>query len=102
MAVEQASTLQWEIDQLVKTGVYPSEKDVLRDALRALYAVKPQMKRKMVAKAYAAGDISLGKVAEILGVCQEEARDVLREMGVSLHLGPETTEELTTDIANAV
>jgi predicted HTH domain antitoxin len=91
----------WEVNQLVKTGLYPHQQAVFRDALRALYTVKPQIKLKLIAFAYSNGEISLGRAAEILGVSQEEVKEILWETGISLHFGPETIAELQKDIANA-
>jgi len=97
----ETGTLQWEIDQLVKTKLFPDEQAVVRSALRALYVSQPKLKRQMTIGAYTAGEISLGKAAEMLGVSHEEMKDILREEGAKIHLGPETTEELLQDAANA-
>ena len=51
--------------------------------------------------AYEAGDISLGKAAQMLGISQEEMKDVLREVGAAIHLGPRSVEELLEDASNA-
>ena len=53
----EASTLQWEIDQLVKARLFPDEQAVLRSALRALYESHPELRRRMVAGAYIAGEL---------------------------------------------
>jgi predicted HTH domain antitoxin len=55
----------------------------------------------MVISAYEAGDISLGKAAAMLGVSQEEMKDILREAVSEIHLGPQTAEELLEDARNA-
>jgi predicted HTH domain antitoxin len=99
--MSEMSTLQWEIDQLVKTELFPDESAVLRSALRALYSAQPHLKRQIVVRAYTAGEISLGKAAERLGVSHEEMKDILREEGTEIHLGPRTTDELLQDAAHA-
>lgn len=91
----------WTMDQLIKSGEYPDEYSVLRSALRALFQVNPQVKIRMIASAYRQGELSLGKAAELLGVSQEEAKEMLRESNTQLHLGPMTLEELQSDAANA-
>ena len=97
----ETSTLQWEINQLVKTKLFPDEQSVVRSALRALYVSQPMLKRQMTIRAYTAGEISLGKAAEMLGVSPEEMKDILREADAAIHLGPRTTEELLQDASNA-
>lgn len=100
-ALPQPDLTTWEIRQLVKAGVYPDERAALRGALRALFQARPDAKTKMIINAYEAGDISLGKAAQMLGISQEEMKDVLREVGAAIHLGPRSVEELLEDASNA-
>jgi len=99
--LEEPGLAIWEIKQLVRAGLYPDEQAALRSALRALFQAQPAIKTKMVVSAYEAGEISLGKAAELLGVCQEEMKEILREVGAEIHLGPRTAEELLKDAQNA-
>ncbi|MFH1563449.1 MAG: UPF0175 family protein [Nitrospirota bacterium] len=93
--------VDWEINQLVKTGIYSDKDAVLRSAVRSLFQVQPESKMKMVATAYKSGEISIGKSAEIMGVSQEEIKEIFREAGVKFHLGPSTIDELKKDVENA-
>ncbi|GAB4435403.1 MAG: hypothetical protein Kow0031_17170 [Anaerolineae bacterium] len=95
------SVSNWEVDQLVKTRLFPDEQAVVRSALRALFHQQPDLKRAMVVRAYTAGDISLGKAAELLAVPTEEMKDILRESGADIHLGPTSPAEIQQDAANA-
>ena len=58
--MSEISTTHWEIDQLVKSKLFPDQQAVLRSALRALFQVRPEIRREMVARAYVRGEISLG------------------------------------------
>ncbi|MBI3943028.1 MAG: UPF0175 family protein [Chloroflexi bacterium] len=69
--------------------------------LRALFQAHSEAEVKMVISAYASGDIGLGKAAAILGVSQEEMKNMLREAGATIHLGPQTATELIGDARNA-
>lgn len=91
----------WELRQLVASGQYPDEQAALRSALRALFQHAPETKVRMVVSAYEAGEIGLGKAAALLGVAQEEMKDILRDAGAAIHLGPQTPEELRADVRNA-
>jgi predicted HTH domain antitoxin len=97
----ETNSLQWEIDQLVRTKLFPDEQAVLRSALQALYTSHPRLRRQMVIGAYTAGEISLGKAAQMMGVSHEEMKDILREDGTEIHLGPTTGGELLQDAGNA-
>lgn len=99
--MERVSTVDWEIEQLVKARLFPDQQSVIRSALRALFQAQPGMRQQMIVSAYTAGDISLGKAAELMGVSHEELKDVLVESGVEVHPGPRTVEELLQDAANA-
>lgn len=46
----------------------------------------------MTISAYQRGEISLGKAAMILGISQEEMKDVLREAGSEIHLEGRTSK----------
>jgi predicted HTH domain antitoxin len=99
--MSEVSTIDWEIEQLVKARLFPDKQAVLRSAMRALFQAQPEMRQQMVIRAYVAGEISLGKAAEVMGVCHEEMKDILRESGEEVYLGPQTVEELLQDAANA-
>jgi predicted HTH domain antitoxin len=101
MSISNQLTSRWEIDQLVKTRLFTDEQAVLRSALRALFQVQPQLKQQMIIRTYAAGEISLGKAAELLGVSHEEMKEILVENEVDIHLGPRSVEELLEDANRA-
>ena len=82
---------------MVKARLFPDQQAVVRSALRALFQAQPGMRRQMIVSAYTAGDISLGKAAELMGISHEEMKDVLAESGVEVHLGPRTAEEVLQD-----
>jgi predicted HTH domain antitoxin len=109
----KTSKTEWEIRQLVRTRLFPDEGDkrhpgdrrhpeaVLRSALRALFQAQPELRRQMVIRAYTAGDISIGKAAEMMGISHEEMKEVLTESGAEIHLGPRTVDEVLRDAENA-
>ena len=99
--MSENSTIEWEIDQLIKARLFPDEQAVLRSALRALFQTQPELRLQMVIRAYTAGDISLGKAADILGVSPEEMKEIVVESGAEIHLGPRTIDQLLQDAANA-
>ena len=97
----KTSKTEWEISQLVRTRLFPDEDAVLRSALRALFRAQPEVKREMVIRAYTAGEISIGKAAEMMGVSHEEMKEILTEEGAKIHLGPRTADEVLQDAENA-
>lgn len=97
----EISKTEWEIKQLVRTRLFPEGDAVLRSALRALFQAQPEVRRQMVVRAYTAGEISIGKAAEMMGIPHEEMKDVLTESGAGIHLGPRTVDEVLGDAENA-
>jgi predicted HTH domain antitoxin len=97
----RVNTVDWEIEQLVKARLFPDQQAVVRSAMRALFQVQPGVRQQMIVSAYTAGDVSLGKAAELMGVSHEEMKDILVENGIEIHLGPRTVEEVLQDAANA-
>jgi len=74
------------------------------EAALSLFSGMPDQDRRnrqAAIRAYTAGEISLGKAAELLGVSHEEMKEVLSKEGAEIHLGPETIQELLQDAANA-
>lgn len=99
--MSDVNLIQWEIDQLVKTRLFPDEQAVLRSALRALFQAQPDLRQQLVIRTYTTGEISLGKAAELMGVSHEEMKEILVESGAEIHLGPRTIDELRQDSFNA-
>lgn len=99
--MSEQSTVQWEISQLVETRLFPDEDAVLRSALRALFQSQPEIRQQLVIRAYTAGEISLGKAAEMMGVSHEEMKDILIERGAEIHLGPRNVDQVLEDAVNA-
>ncbi len=55
----------------------------------------------MVIRAYTAGEVSIGKAAEMMGVSHEEMKEILTEGGAEIHLGPRTVDEVLRYADNA-
>jgi len=99
--MHKTTTSHWEINQLVKSHLFPDKEAVLRSALRALFHNQPEIRRQMVIRTYTTGEISLGKAAQMLGVSHEEMKEIIVEAGERIHLGPREIEDVLQDAANA-
>jgi len=82
----------------VVAGLYENEKAVVRDAIRALFSEKPQLRLEMTIYRYRAGEISLARAAALARVSWERMREILLSRGIQPHLGPETEEEALEEI----
>lgn len=83
---------------LVEARLYASEADVLRDALPYLLRARPDLRINLALHRYTTENISLAQAAHLAGVSWPAMRDILRERGVSLRLGPETIDEARQEL----
>jgi len=79
----RVSAFQKEIDVLLKKY---SEDELLKEAIRALFEVNPQLKIEAALELYKEGEVSLEKAAEIAGMGVVEFREfvskkIKREVG---------------------
>ncbi|MCX6031466.1 MAG: UPF0175 family protein [Chloroflexi bacterium] len=88
-----------ETRDFVNARLYPDERSVIQDALRSLLQVRPALRLEMAVYRYRAGDISLGKAANLAGVSFEQMREILLCRGAELHFGSETQEEAQAEVA---
>ena len=77
------SVFQKEIDVLLRKY---SEEELLKEAIRALFEVNPQLKIEVALELYKDGEVSLEKAAEIAGMGVVEFREfvskkIKREVG---------------------
>jgi len=103
----KSSKTEWEITQLVRPRLFTDEGDdgrpgaVWRRALRALFQAQPEVRRQMVTRTHTAGEISIGKAAEMMGISHEEMKEILTEGGAETHLSPRKADEVLRDAENA-
>ncbi|MFQ6059276.1 MAG: UPF0175 family protein [Anaerolineae bacterium] len=90
--------MDFDIEYLVRAGLYDDSSAVIADAMRHLLIQHPEYKVEIAVTAYQAEAISLGKAAEIAGICLEDMKELLRDRGIPLKLGPETKEEALAEI----
>lgn len=88
-----------EARDFVEARLYENEDEVIRDALRHLLRARPEARIQLAVHRYQTEELSLAKAADLAGVSWAQMRDVLREKGVSLKLGPETIEEAEKEVS---
>ena len=87
-----------EARDFVEARLYESEDEVIRDALRHLLRARPEARIQLAVHRYQTEELSLAKAADLAGVSWAQMRDILREKGVALKLGPETMEEAEKEV----
>ncbi len=86
------------VQDLVKAKLYADDNAVIVDALRHLLRNRPDLRINLAIYRYQHEAISLAQAADLAGVSWPQMRDILRERGIPLQLGPETIEEARAEV----
>jgi predicted HTH domain antitoxin len=84
--------LEAELEAVTETGLYESRESFLSDAVRTLFAARPDLRETVACRLYEKGVFSLGRVAEWTGLSIEDVKERLDQRGISRE-APETLEE---------
>ena len=80
-------------ESLIRTKLFQSEEELLKEAIDALFYKRPELKREVAMDMYKNKEISLWKAAQMCGVSQEEFKEILRSRGIRIEVG--TTKQET-------
>ncbi|NWG19112.1 MAG: UPF0175 family protein [Chloroflexi bacterium] len=86
------------VQDLVKAKLYADDNAVIVDALRHLLRDRPDLRIDLAIYRYQHEAISLARAADLAGVSWLQMRDILRERGLPLQLGPETIEDAQAEV----
>jgi predicted HTH domain antitoxin len=86
------SLLEAELQAITETGLYESRESFLSDAVRTLFAARPDLRETVACRLYEKGIFSLGRTAEWSGLSIEELKESLHRRGISRQ-APESVEE---------
>ena len=88
-----------ELDEiLVRIGKYPSRKELIEDAFRALLRAKPELKRDVAIELYRTNEVSLSRASEICGLNMEDFKELLREKGIKISVPGVPIEEINEEV----
>jgi predicted HTH domain antitoxin len=87
-----------EVQDLVRSGIYPSMDVAVREAVRVLWQERPAVRIDVAVYRYRTEGLSIARAAALAGVCFDRMKEILAERGVPLRLGPETLAEARTEL----
>lgn len=90
-----SNLLQLQVRAARESGFYPSEADLIADAIRTLLAARPDIRLATACRLYEEGEISLGKAAELAGLDIVSFKAKLHERGIE-RIAPEPLDEITS------
>ncbi|EMA61465.1 UPF0175 family protein [Halorubrum lipolyticum] len=89
------------IDGAVEAGIFENKSDAIRHVIREYFESNPDARIAAAVSLYADETITLGTAARLAGVDRFEMRDIIREEGVELRIGPEDMADARSEIDTA-
>lgn len=74
------------LESLIRTKLFKSEDELLKEAIEALFYKRPELKREVAVDMYKNKEISLWKAAQMCGVSLEEFKEILRSRGIKVEI----------------
>jgi len=87
-----------EVQELVRSGIYPNTDVALQEALRVLWQERPAIRIDVAVHHYRTGRLSVARAAALAGVSFDQMKEILAMRGVDLRLGPETQDEARAEL----
>lgn len=85
----------------IKAGIFENKSDAIHHALWEYFETNQNTRVAAAVELYADSEITLGSAARLAGINRLEMRDILREDGVELRLGPEDMAAAKDEIETA-
>ena len=82
--VMKTSIVEKQVDALIKGGYYLNRAEFVKDAIRAFFELRKEMKIAAAVELYKKGEMSISKAAELAGLNIEEMKRVLADRGVEI------------------
>lgn len=84
-----------EVEAVTKPGgVYKNKAEFIKDAVKTLFSARKDLRINAAVEMYKKGEISIGKVAELVDVSYDEAKELLIEEGIEIKQGYSSVKEL--------
>jgi predicted HTH domain antitoxin len=71
-----------ELAALIKAGVFRSEREAMAEALRHMFATKPQLRLEAAIQLFKDEEVTLGRAAELAGMTRWEFEAILADRGI--------------------
>jgi predicted HTH domain antitoxin len=92
--VKLPKSLVEEIRIIPKLGVYKSESEFVRDAVKTFLMARLDLRTSLAVEMYKEGVISMGRVSELTDLNLDGARKLLESRGVRVTRGPKDAGDL--------
>ena len=87
-----------ELNALVKAGVFRNRSEAVKEALRLLFASRPQLNVEAAIQLDTEGQVTLGRAAEIAGITRWEFETLLADRGIVRSVSSDPADELERQV----
>lgn len=98
MIMSYPTTIDQEVEALVRTGLYKSRNEVISDAIRNLLLNNKALRLEFAIDLFLSDAVSLGRAAEIAGVDRWQFQEILNERNIPILVEAESAESMDRDI----
>ena len=91
--------LEKEVNALIDSGLYADSHAVMIDALENLVQIKKASRLDAAIQSYRAGEVTLGRAAELAGIHRYEFEEVLRTQGIVKEVEVDSVKELDVGVS---
>ena len=77
------ATQDMELAALIKAGIFRSKREAVAEALRLMFATRPQLRLEAAIQLFKDEAITLGRAAELAGLTRWEFETILADRGIA-------------------
>jgi predicted HTH domain antitoxin len=92
--METMSVQDLELDALIKAGLFHSKREAVTEALRLLFATRPDLRLEAAIQLFKDEEVTPGRAAEIAGLSRWEFADIVSGRGIERVLECDPVEDL--------
>jgi predicted HTH domain antitoxin len=83
-----------ELAALIKAGVFRSKREAVAEALRLMFATRPQLRLEVAIQLFKDDAVTLGRAAELAGLMRWEFEAILADRGIERVVACDAAENL--------
>jgi predicted HTH domain antitoxin len=87
-----------ELAALIKAGIFRSKREAVEEALRLLFATRPQLRLEAAIQLFKDAEVTLGRAAEMAGLTRWEFEAILADRGIERVVACDSAERLERQV----
>ncbi len=87
-----------ELAALIKAGIFRSKREAVAEALRLMFATRPQFRLEAAIQLFKDEAVTLGRAAELAGLTRWELEAILADRGIERMIPCDTAENLERQV----